>query len=116
MHDIILPHVIIISVGGVSLKSIKEYLDDSFVFESLEYEFKFKLNRSNPESWVKTIVAFANDVHGKMFIGVNDQGIAVGINPNVVDDEQKYFVDYKNILLTILEIKYIHQSHSTFLI
>jgi len=94
LHDIILPHVIIISVGGVSLKSIKEYLDDSFVFESLEYEFKFKLNRSNPESWVKTIVAFANDVHGKMFIGVNDQGIAVGINPNVVDDEQKYFVDY----------------------
>lgn len=76
------------------MKLIKEYVKDANIFEEQEYEFKIELGREKPEHWVKTIVAYANENGGKMFVGVTNDGFAKGITQDKVDDEQKYFVDF----------------------
>lgn len=76
------------------MKTIKDYVDNIQLFEKKEYEFKLRLNRQDPENWVKTVVAFANEESGYLYIGVADNGYAKGFNSNEVDDEQKYFVDF----------------------
>ena len=76
------------------MKTIKEYEKDIQIFETKNYEFKIQLNRENPEGWVKTIVAFANENGGSIYIGVANNGYAKGFAAEEIDDEQKYFVDY----------------------
>lgn len=101
------------------MKTIREYVGDIHVFEEQEFEFKFKLNRDNPEGWIKTIVAFANETGGKMFIGVNNDGIAVGFDSSEVDNEQKYFVDFvRNKVYPAIQFKisYIETDEHRFVI
>lgn len=70
------------------MKTIKDYVDNIQLFEKKEYVFKLRLNRQDPENWVKTVVAFANEESGYLYIGVADNGYAKGFNSNEVDDEQ----------------------------
>jgi len=76
------------------LKAIKEYIKNIDIFETQEYEYKVVLNKDEPIKWVKTIIAFANLNGGKFYIGVNNDGLAIGFKPNKVDEVQKYLVDF----------------------
>lgn len=76
------------------MKTIKEYENNIQNFETENYEFKLQLNRKNPEGWVKTVVAFANENGGSIYIGVANNGYAKGLDSEKVDNEQKYFVDF----------------------
>ncbi|WP_044600182.1 helix-turn-helix domain-containing protein, partial [Candidatus Stoquefichus massiliensis] len=70
-----------------------------------------RLNKDKPQEWAKTIVAFANKGGGKLYIGVADNGTAIGISQEEVDKEQRYLVDFiKNRITPIIdfEINYIH--------
>ena len=71
------------------MKYLVEILD-KLEFENKEYEYKFKLETEidKIEKQAKSIVAFSNCMGGVIFVGVNDDGVAVG--PNKKEIEQKY--------------------------
>lgn len=51
-------------------------LDDiikNLALESLNIECKSRLNRDDPEGWLKTIAGFLNAEGGSFFIGVEDK-------------------------------------------
>ncbi len=58
-------------------------------FESFTVEFKSEWNeKKDGEGIKKTIVAFANTVGGDLYIGVNDNGEAVGLdNPALIEEK-----------------------------
>lgn len=47
--------------------------------ETTECDFKRELETKKPKSWLKSVSAFANDIGGKLFFGVDDSGEIVGI-------------------------------------
>ena len=53
--------------------------------ENLKYEFKAVLNQDNPIKWAKTLVAFANNDGGILFVGVSDNGDAFGLTLQDID-------------------------------
>ncbi|MCF0237398.1 MAG: putative DNA binding domain-containing protein [Sphaerochaetaceae bacterium] len=55
------------------------------VLEDKTTEFKTKLNKDNPIKWAKTLVAFANNGGGIMFVGVSNDGEAFGIDFEEID-------------------------------
>lgn len=55
-------------------------LNELFIAESTEYEFKSELEVKRPKSWLKTVSAFANDTGGRFFFGVGDDGSPVGLS------------------------------------
>lgn len=62
-------------------------ITDASIFENREYEFKLKLDSEQEriEKWAKTLVGFANDGGGTIFVGVNDDGLAVGLSKKDID-------------------------------
>lgn len=89
----------------MSRKSIKDYIRQLNDFESIEYEYKVRLNKDKPQGWAKTIVAFANKGGGKLYIGVADNGTAIGISQEEVDKEQRYLVDFIKNRITPITLK-----------
>ena len=63
---------------------IKELYPD-VITEDLSYEFKAVLNPDNPVSWAKTIIGYANDKGGTMFVGVSNDGEAFGLDLKEID-------------------------------
>lgn len=63
---------------------IKELYPD-VVTEDLNYEYKAVLNPDNPIKWAKTIIGYANDKGGTLFVGVSNEGEAFGINLEEID-------------------------------
>ena len=63
---------------------IKDIYPD-VIAENLSYEYKAVLNPDNPVKWAKTIVEFANDKGGTLFVGVSNNGDAFGINLEEID-------------------------------
>lgn len=63
---------------------IKELYPD-VITEDLSYEFKAVLNPDNPVSWAKTIIGYANDKGGMMFVGVSNDGEAFGLDLKEID-------------------------------
>lgn len=59
-------------------------------FEDRECEFKLALDKDAEkiEKWAKTIVGFSNMMGGSMFVGVNDDGVAVGLSKKAVDESK----------------------------
>ena len=55
------------------------------LMEDLEYEFKQVLSEENPIKWAKTIVAYANNGGGTIFVGVSNDGDAFGLTLNDID-------------------------------
>jgi predicted HTH transcriptional regulator len=68
---------------------IRDFIKDA-VFETIDLEYMLKLNKVDVENWLKTIPAFANSQGGNMFIGVSNNGFAIGIDSNIVDQEVRY--------------------------
>lgn len=64
---------------------IKEIYPDVLI-ENIEYEFKSVLNKDNPIKWAKTLVAFANNGGGVLFVGVSNDGEAFGMALSDVDN------------------------------
>lgn len=76
------------------MKKITEYLADLDIsIEGTEYEFKVDLNKQEPIKWIKTVVAFSNDLGGKICIGVTNEGYAKGFSVEEADKRQIYFND-----------------------
>lgn len=76
------------------MKKITEYLSDlDLSIEGTEYEFKVDLNKQEPIKWLKTVVAFSNDLGGKICIGVTNEGYARGFSIEEADKRQIYFND-----------------------
>lgn len=55
-------------------------LNQLLIAEATEYEFKSAVEANKPRSWLKTVSAFANGVGGSIYIGVSDDGIAIGLD------------------------------------
>ncbi len=66
---------------------------DKLKFENQENEYKLKLERNQDESekWMKSIVGFSNAEGGVIYVGVSNEGAAVGLTRNEIDD-------YKNLV------------------
>ena len=56
--------------------------------ENLECEYKAHLNRSDPLSWAKSIVGFANGEGGAILVGVSDDRVPFGIDEREVDSSK----------------------------
>lgn len=63
---------------------IKELYPD-VITEDLCYEYKAILNNDSPIKWAKTLIGYANDKGGTLFVGVSNNGEAFGINLDEVD-------------------------------
>lgn len=63
---------------------IKELYPD-VIAENLNYEYKAVLNSDNPIKWAKTIIGYANDRGGILFVGVSNDGEAFGIDLEEID-------------------------------
>ena len=55
------------------------------ITEDTEYEYKATLNPDNPIKWAKTIVGYANDHGGTIFVGVSNDGEAFGLELYEID-------------------------------
>jgi len=55
------------------------------ITEDLDYEYKASLNPDKPIKWAKTIIGFANDKGGTIFVGVSNDGEAFGIDLEEID-------------------------------
>jgi len=63
---------------------IKELYPD-VITEDLNYEYKAILNPDNPIKWAKTIIGYANDKGGTLFVGVSNDGEAFGLDLVEID-------------------------------
>lgn len=63
---------------------IRELYPD-VITENLDYEYKAVLNSDNPIKWANTIIGYANDKGGTIFVGVSNGGEAFGIDLEEVD-------------------------------
>ena len=63
---------------------IKDLYPD-VISEDLNYEYKAVLNPDNPIKWAKTIIGYANDKGGTMFVGASNDGEAFGIGLGEID-------------------------------
>lgn len=63
---------------------IRELYPD-VIMEDLHYEYKAILNPDNPIKWAKTLIGYANDKGGTLFVGVSNDGEAFGIDLEEID-------------------------------
>ncbi len=54
-----------------------EELTGNITLENSEVECKARLDRSNPQSWIKTVGGFSNAAGGTFFIGAEDKTLLV---------------------------------------
>ena len=53
---------------------------ETLIAECTAYDFKLMLEEKKPKSWLKSVSAFANDLGGSLFFGVDNDGIAKGLD------------------------------------
>ena len=63
---------------------IKELYPEA-INENLNYKYKSILNPDNPIKWAKTIIGYANGKGGTLFVGVDNNGEAFGLNLDQID-------------------------------
>ena len=69
-----------------------EELTGSIRMEDSETEYKARLDRSNPQGWLKTVCGFSNSSGGTLFIGVEDKSLKlIGFSRKDADNERNYF-------------------------
>ena len=66
------------------IMKIKELFPD-VITEDLNYEYKAILSSENPVKWAKTLIGYANDKGGFLFVGVSNDGEAFGIELDDID-------------------------------
>ena len=82
---------------------IKELYPD-VVTEDLNYEYKAVLNPDNPIKWAKTIIGYANDKGGTLFVGVSNNGETFEIDLEEID-KTKLLAEKMSISIDIKERK-----------
>lgn len=61
------------------------YMFKDLIAECTDYDFKASLEEFKPESWLKSVSAFANGVGGEIFSGINNDKEIVGVDkPQIV--------------------------------
>ena len=62
---------------------------NTLIAECTAYDFKVMLEEKKPKSWLKSVSAFANDLGGSLFFGIDNDGIifASTDTPNVGDHD-----------------------------
>lgn len=78
------------------MKYIVELIDTS-IFENKDCEYKLMLdsNQEKVEKWAKSLVGFSNSEGGILFVGVNNDGLAIGLEREEIDST-------KNLVLKII--------------
>lgn len=71
-------------VVEVEVMKLKELYPD-VITEDTEYEYKATINSDKPINWAKTLVGYANNHGGTLFIGVTNDGGAVGLEVDEID-------------------------------
>lgn len=56
--------------------------------ESVDIDYKLHLDKNNPKSWAKSIVAFSNGEGGCLAIGADNDGNVVGVSAGEVDESK----------------------------
>ena len=86
-------------------------------------EFKVKLNKEEPLSFLKTIAGFANTSGGTLYIGVEDKtNKLIGFNKKEADSERNYLNNQINEHITprpeiaFTFIKYVNKDKELFVI
>ena len=52
----------------------------TLISECTAYDFKLMLEEKKPKSWLKSVSAFANGLGGSLFFGMDNDGIAKGLD------------------------------------
>ena len=52
----------------------------TLIAECTTYDFKVMLEEKKPKSWLKSVSAFANDLGGSLFFGIDNDGIVKGLD------------------------------------
>ena len=76
----------------MKIERVKEFLNGG---ESLTVEFKQSKNKLNKDVF-ESVCAFLNRNGGHLFLGVEDKGGIVGIEPESIDKIKKEFVTSLN--------------------
>ena len=74
------------------------------IAEDLCYEYKAVLNPDSPIKWAKTLIGYANDKGGTLFVGVSNNGEAFGIALEEID-KTKLLAEKMSISIDIKERK-----------
>ena len=83
-----------------------EELTGSITLENLEVECKARLDRNNPQSWIKTVGGFSNAAGGTFYIGAEDKTFKlIGFTRKDADNERNYFNNQIN--------EHVHRDRST---
>jgi hypothetical protein len=53
---------------------------NSLIVECTAHDFKVMLEDMKPKSWLKSVSAFANGLHGSLFFGVDNDGVVKGFD------------------------------------
>ena len=53
---------------------------NALIAECTTYDFKLMLEEKKPKSWLKSVSAFANGLGGSLFFGIDNDGIARGLD------------------------------------
>lgn len=53
---------------------------NTLIAECTTYDFKLMLEEKKPKSWLKSVSAFANGLGGSLFFGIDNDGIARGLD------------------------------------
>lgn len=53
---------------------------NTLIAECTAYDFKLMLEEKRPKSWLKSVSAFANGLGGSLFFGIDNDGIARGLD------------------------------------
>jgi ATP-dependent DNA helicase RecG len=72
---------------GAETKAEERRMILSLIAEATECDFKRELEKKKPKSWLKSVSAFANGIGGRLFFGVNDDNIVVGLADTQTDAE-----------------------------
>lgn len=57
-----------------------------------------KINHAVEIAWLKTVAAFLNSDGGRLLVGVDNEGLPVGIAPDGFENEDKYLLHVNNLL------------------
>lgn len=89
---------------------IRELYPD-VITEDTSYEYKAVLNPDSPIKWAKTLIGYANDKGGTLFVGVSNDGEAFGIDLEEVD-KTKLLISRINDrhIFTHIKISYMMRS------
>ena len=62
-----------------NMNEIKNMDIATLIAECTAYDFKEMLEEKRPKSWLKSVSAFANNLGGSLFFGIDNDGVVKGL-------------------------------------